>query len=88
MEKNPSDPHPICKSLSEKTIDFTKVDDIMNVHGRFYELTPEQQQKHYEVEKTYESIDKCADPTSPFWYHVYTHTLPPELAYRIEPLSK
>ena len=40
------------------------------------------------AERIFLSFDKCVDPNHPFFYHVYSHTLSPEVAYRIQPVSK
>lgn len=41
------------------------------------------------MEKTFMKIkDPVDDPNHPFFYHVYTHTLPMEIQYRVKPKSK
>jgi len=42
MESKPLDANPICKPLSEQVLDFSNPEDLMLVHGRYYELSAEQ----------------------------------------------
>jgi len=58
------------------------------MYNRFYEMTLEQEAEHMEIENQFRTIDVSNNPMDPFFYHVYTDTLPLETAYRCEPLRK
>ena len=64
----------------------------MKVLGRYYELSMAQKEEHAKAEKQFkvmrESGKQCHDSNHPYYYHVWTHTLSPEICYRIEPVTK
>ena len=84
FEKTPLNP-----PLSQQNLDFTNIDTLMTVQGRFYELSPDQQKQMLLLEKKYCKRTKL--PTSgndPFWYHIYQDSLPFEQVYRVVPQHK
>ena len=76
------------KLLSEQTLNFKNVFDLMKVHGRFYELSAEQLAEHTEVENSYPSDYKTTNTMDPFLYHVFQTNTPKEVFYRAEPVQR
>ena len=79
--------------LSEHKLDFGNIQHQLRIHGKakFYEMSEAQRAEHLEFEKKLKEQFKNelpADPRHPFYYHVWTHTKPPEAAYRLIPHSK
>lgn len=66
------------------SIDYSDPMDLMKVHGHYYDMTEEQQKEMQEREHEYMQLEETPnDPKHPCFYIVYSHTLPPEPAYRI-----
>ena len=66
------------------SIDYNDPLDLIKVHGHYYDLTKEQQEEMLEKEREYMNLEETPDdPNHPCFYIVYSHTLPPEPAYRI-----
>lgn len=77
------------QKLSEQVLDFTKVDDLMLVHGRYEELSEKQKYELLLMEDEYVQQETMPnDPMDPYYYHVYSYTLPIEEYYRIVPEGK
>ena len=76
------------KPLSEQTLDFKNVFDLMRVHGRFDELSAEQLAQHTEAENSYPSDYQTSNIMDPFLYHVFKSSLPTEILYRAEPAQR
>ena len=75
--------------MSEQNLDFNKIEDLMLVHGRHFELSEEQRLALLKNEEVYLSLKRMpSDPLHPAFYHVFDHTLPPEHHYRIIPNGK
>jgi hypothetical protein len=70
---------PLHPPLSQQNIDFTNINDLMMVQGRFYELSESQQKQMLLLENKYFKRTKL--PTSgkdPIWYHIFQNSLPLE----------
>ena len=60
-------------------LDFTKTKELINIHGHYYDLSNFQQEEMLRIEKEYSNYEKMPiDPLHPFFYHIYSNTLPPE----------
>jgi hypothetical protein len=64
---------------------------LLRVHGQFYQLSAAQRGDHLASEQRL--LDEFrselpTDPKHPFFYHIFTNTLPPEAAYRLVPHCK
>ena len=56
----------------------------MVVQGRYYEMSEAQRAQHLKKERIYKKRRLIPDdPLHPFFYHVYSDTLPLEIAYRV-----
>lgn len=61
----------------------------MHVHGRYHELSDVQREQMMILEKKYMKFKELPnDRLDPFYYHVYSHTLPLEHHYRVVPPEK
>jgi len=76
-------------NLSQQNINFKNTNDLFTVQGRYEELKDEQIAVMLELEKDYKALKSTpADPTDPYFYHIYEDTLPKENHYRIIPIGK
>ena len=56
----------------------------MNIQNRYYDLSEEQQKQMIQMEKTYMKRTKIpTNGADPFYYHIFSSSLPLEQAYRI-----
>ena len=70
-------------------MNFSKTDDLMQVHGRYHELSEDQIMDLKRRDQAYMSRTSMpSNPKDPFYYHVYSHTLPKEHFYRMVPEGK
>ena len=61
------------------------VDDLMAVQGNYHRLGEHQRKQMIGQETVYRQFPKMpADPNHPFFYHVYSDTLPPREAYLLK----
>lgn len=69
-------------------MNLQEVTDLMLLQGKFYEMSVEQREDALALEQQYTDLaaaNQCpGDRLHPFYYHVYSQTLPPEAAYRIK----
>lgn len=75
--------------LNEQNLDFSKIDDLMLVHGRHHELSDEQRSQLLANEQTFNNMKSLpSNPLDLSFYHVYDNTLPEEQYYRLIPEGK
>ena len=78
--------------IEEQTFNFNNVGDLMRLQGHFYDLSPAQRQDYMKSERAmiamFEKGNMPDDPLHPYYYHIYTRTLPDEVGYRLVPKAK
>ena len=75
------------RGLKDMELDFEDLNHLDLIHGKFYELSEEQQQELVSKQESYKNLYPD-DPLHPCYYTVYPDTLPSEQAYRIYDSSK
>ena len=75
--------------LSQQVLELGSYDDLMKIQGNYHELSDDQRSACLDKERQYKMLKKLpTDPADPFFYHVYSDTLPPREAYLIMPLDR
>ena len=77
------------RPLDQQELRFDNVEHLMHVHGRYHELSDVQKEQMIILEKKYLKMNEFPnDRFHPFFYHVYSQTLPLEHHYRVVPKGK
>ena len=76
------------KPLSDQILNFKEISDLMKVHGRFYEMSADQQKEFIDIENSYSADYQATNVTDPFLHHIFQSSLPSEVCFRADPVEK